>query len=118
MSWQETHRYYAALHEVEQELDRTVGRVLPWRVEYAESFGDRHGLLLALWRRWEVMVQAKVEQPYDPAGRATAPLRELAGAHPGLLRAIRAHIDDLDAGLTVTDPVADAAGRSVLGGVA
>lgn len=118
MSWQQTHRYYAALREVEQELDRTIGGVLPWRAEYAEIFGDRHGLLLALWRRWEVMVQAKVERPYDPAGRATTRLRELAGAHPGLVRAIRARADDLDAGLTVTDPAGQTAGRSELDGVA
>ncbi|WP_028922065.1 hypothetical protein [Pseudonocardia acaciae] len=118
MSWRETHLYYAALREVEQELDGAVGGVLPWRAEYAEIFGDRHGLLLALWRRWEVMVQAKVERPYDPGGRATAPLRELAAAHPGLVRAIRANTEDLDPGLTVTDPAGAAHAERREAGVA
>lgn len=48
MGWPETHRYYAALRAVEEELNRTGDGPLPWRAEYAEIFGDRHGLLLAL----------------------------------------------------------------------
>lgn len=88
MGWPETHRYYAALHAVEEELDRTDDDVLPWRAEYAEIFGDRHGLLLALSRRWQVLVQAQVERPYEEDGRPSAELRALADAHPGLVKAI------------------------------
>jgi hypothetical protein len=91
MGWPETHRYYAALRAVEEELDRTGGGVLPWHADYAEIFGDRHGLLLALWRRWEVLVQAQVERPYDEDGRPTAELLHLAVAHPGLVRVANRH---------------------------
>ncbi|QWF77819.1 hypothetical protein [Amycolatopsis sp. CA-230715] len=82
MGWQEAHRYYAALREVERELDRTADGAVPWRAEYAEIFGDRRGLLLALRRRWDLMVQAQVEP--DGAPR----LRELAQEHPGLARVV------------------------------
>lgn len=85
MGWPETHRYYAALRAVEEELNRTGDGPLPWRAEYAEIFGDRHGLLLALSRRWLVLVQAQVEQRPDDE------LRELAAAHPGLIQAIERH---------------------------
>ncbi|HEY4458509.1 MAG TPA: hypothetical protein VGN81_29625 [Pseudonocardiaceae bacterium] len=88
MGWPETHRYYAALRTVEEELDRTGDGLLPWRAEYAEIFGDRHGLLLALSRRWQVLVQAQVERLYDEDGRPSAELRDLTDAHPGLVRAI------------------------------
>jgi hypothetical protein len=85
MGWPETHRYYAALRTVEEELNHTGDGVLPWRAEYAEIFGDRHGLLLALSRRWQVLVQAQVEQRPDEE------LRELADAHPGLVQTIERH---------------------------
>ena len=88
MGWPETHRYYDALRAVEEELDRTDGDALPWRAEYAEIFGDRHGLLLALSRRWQVLVQAQVERPHDEDGQPSAELRALANAHPGLVNAI------------------------------
>ena len=95
MGWPETHRYYAALREIEHGLDRTES--LPWKPEYAAIFGDRHGLLLALWRRWEVMVQAQ-------GGDVT--LTELAVAHPGLVGVLRAHATELEP-LRFTDPVGE-----------
>ncbi len=94
MGWDEAHRYYAALREIEDELDRTGDGMPPWRAGYAEVFGDRRGLLLALWRRWEVTVQAQA---------GDRPLRELAAEHPGLLRALRRNAAGLG-GLSFTDP--------------
>ncbi|WP_031469217.1 hypothetical protein [Sciscionella sediminilitoris] len=87
MGWNETHRYYAALREVTEELERSGEPVLPWRAEYAEIFGDRRGLLLALRRRWELLVQAQVEPFHEPDRR----LRELGEENSGLLRLLRRH---------------------------
>ncbi|GAA1958450.1 hypothetical protein [Amycolatopsis minnesotensis] len=92
MGWPETHRYYAALRQVEQDLDHAGDGTVPWRAEYAEIFGDRRGLLLALRRRWDLMVQAQAEPP------AAQRLRELAEEHPGLVRAL--HLDTARFGAT------------------
>jgi hypothetical protein len=96
MGWPETHRYYAALREIENTLNRTEDGMLPWSTRYEVIFGDHHGLLLALWRRWELMVQAQVAD-----GGVT--LTGLAVAHPGLLRVLRAHAAELEP-LRFTDP--------------
>ena len=82
MGWTETHRYYAALREVEAALDR--GQPLPWRPGYAEIFGSRDGLLRALSRRWRVLVEA-----WDDGEPWPAAMGELAHAHPGLVAALR-----------------------------
>ncbi|WP_436495069.1 hypothetical protein [Actinokineospora sp. HUAS TT18] len=87
MTWSETNSYYAALRSVAADLEHSRG-VVPWRPEYTPIFGDRDGLLVALRRRWVVMVQAQVEWPLDRAGRATEELRAFAARHPGLLAAI------------------------------
>jgi hypothetical protein len=86
MGWTETHRYYAALREVERTLDH--GQPLPWRAGYAEIFGDRDGLLLALSRRWRVLVEA-----WDDGEPWPATIGELARAHPGLVAALRRYGD-------------------------
>jgi hypothetical protein len=106
MGWPQTHRYYAALREIESTLNRTEDGMPAWRTQYAVIFGDRHGLLLALWRRWELMVQAQVAD-----GGVT--LTELAVAHPGLLRVLRTHATELEP-LRFTDP----AGELAWGGAA
>jgi hypothetical protein len=93
MSWESTHEYYRTLREVEDELDRSTGIEsfddLPWQPSYAQIFGDRAGLLLALRRRWQLLVQAQVEQAYDPAGVPTVELIALAARHRGLAAALR-----------------------------
>lgn len=99
MGWPETHRYYAALRGIENALDQTHGSTLPWGLEYATIFGDRHRLLLALWRRWEIMVEAQV-------GDGGVTLAQLAVAHPGLVLLLRAHAAEL-APLRFTDPVGE-----------
>jgi len=82
MGWTETHRYYAALREVEAALDR--GETLPWRPGYGEIFGDRDGLLLALSRRWRVLVEA-----WDDGEPWPAAIGELVRAHAGLVAELR-----------------------------
>ena len=82
MGWTETQRYYATLREVERALDQ--GQPLPWRPGYAEIFGDRNGLLVALSRRWRVLVEA-----WDDGEPWPAAIGELVRAHPGLVAALR-----------------------------
>jgi hypothetical protein len=83
MGWTQTHQYYAALREVEAELDR--GGEIPWRTEWAELFGDPEGLVTAVVRRWRVLAEAQLADVFEPAG--TSP-EELAAAHPGLARIV------------------------------
>ncbi|SDI95928.1 hypothetical protein SAMN05444157_0995 [Frankineae bacterium MT45] len=89
MNWKQTHQRYAALREIEAELDRRLDGELPWRPEYATVFGDRRGLLLALNLQWNVASQAQLDDQFlDDAELADA-RRELAARHPGLLLALR-----------------------------
>ena len=88
MSWEQTHRYYAALHAIVAELEQTGGS-FAWQAEYAAIFGDRAGVRLALDRYWRLMVQAQVDDLYDASGQPSADLRRLAARHRGLLTALR-----------------------------
>jgi len=59
MSWETTHRRWAALREVAAAAE--FSREVPWRPEYAELFGDREGLLAALRYRADLAVQAQLD---------------------------------------------------------
>jgi hypothetical protein len=89
MSWQDVHRYYAALHQVEDDLDRTGDGVLLWRPEYEEIFGSPRRLHLALRSYWRNMIRAQVEWDDDRNWRRIHAAQQLAAAHPGLARAAR-----------------------------
>jgi hypothetical protein len=58
MTWDETHRRWRALREIETRLAvaADAGRPvrLPWNEEYVELFGDRDGLVAALRYRWRL----------------------------------------------------------------
>jgi hypothetical protein len=99
MSWQDAHRYNAALRAVETELNWTADGRPVWRPEYAEIFGTPQRLLLALRSRWETMVHAQIGDDLVADGRHSDEMLALAAAHPGLLGALaRAHaIDWIDA---------------------
>jgi hypothetical protein len=87
MSWQDAHRYRTALRTAEADLNRT-GGLLIWRGEYAEVFGSRSRLWLALRSHWQTMVQAQAEFDYELDGTPSVPIRDLVDAHPGLARAL------------------------------
>jgi hypothetical protein len=91
MTWRQAHLYYEALLAVVADVERTADGTLPWRPEFAEVFGDPAGLVLALRRRWQLMVQAQVEVPYDPSGQPSAALRTLAEHNRGMLAVLRRH---------------------------
>ncbi|NYJ03674.1 hypothetical protein HNR19_004372 [Nocardioides thalensis] len=65
MTWNETHRRWRALREIETWLgeaargDRPV--TLPWSEEYAELFGDRAGLLTLLRYRLKLARDAQLD---------------------------------------------------------
>lgn len=88
MSWSETNRYYAALREIEADLDRRRDGVVPWRPEYAEIFGGPDGLTQALRLRWQRMVEAQVDAPDEAPFRRREQERSLATEHQGLLLAL------------------------------
>jgi hypothetical protein len=85
MGWTETHRYYTALREIEQVLDR--GEDVPWRPEWADVFGSPTGLGAALTRRWRVLAEAQLADVFEPLGTT---VDELTQAHPGLARVVAA----------------------------
>jgi hypothetical protein len=88
MGWTDTHRYYATLRAVEDELNRRGDGVIVWHREYADVFGSVQVLRLALHTRWETMLRAQVDVPCDAEGRPSPELCELAAAHRGLLLAL------------------------------
>lgn len=85
MSWDFAGRFYRALREAEQALDRGAAEP-PWRPEYAELFGTPERLHLALLMRWRTMVQAQVDPAHaDPEET----MEQLRAAYPGLSRFVR-----------------------------
>lgn len=85
MTWQETHRRWQALREIEQtsRLDPT-GEV-PWNDDYASIFGDRDHLVAALRYRWNLALEAQVDHDLDPDIRAEL-VRALRERNAGILR--------------------------------
>jgi hypothetical protein len=88
MSWDDAHRYRAALRAAEADLDRCETGVVEWRPEYAEVFGTPQRLLLALRSYWVTMVQAQIEWRPEGHLRRMETARKLAAEHPGLVRAL------------------------------
>lgn len=61
MSWELTHRRWAALREVAATADVVRDGELPWKDEYAELFGDRDGLAAALRYRHDLATSAQLD---------------------------------------------------------
>lgn len=61
MSWDETHRRWAALREVAATAEFRHDGELPWKDEWAELFGDRDGLVAALRYRHELALSAQLD---------------------------------------------------------
>ena len=88
MSWQDAHRYNAALRQVETDLKATADGRLFWRPEYREIFGSPERLLDALWSRWETMVHAQIGDDLLVDGRHSDEMLTLAAAHAALVRTL------------------------------
>jgi hypothetical protein len=88
MSWEDAHRYNAALRAVETELNWDADGEIHWRPEYADIFGSPHRLLLALRSRWETMVHTQISDDLVVDGWPSEEMWALATAHPGMARAL------------------------------
>ncbi|GAB1510854.1 hypothetical protein [Actinophytocola sp. KF-1] len=87
MSWQRTHDWWRAVREAEAALTRDPDGDLPWHADWADLFGDRRGLLLALRYRWSLLVAAQLD-PELPEHVRERTWRDLTTRHAGLLRAL------------------------------
>ncbi len=99
MSWEMTHRRWAALHEVAAAAE--FSREIPWRPEYAELFGDRDGLIAALRYRSELAAQAQLD-PDLPMEAYQEREQVLASRDRGVRRLLRRHANRHD-GTSVDD---------------
>ncbi|KQY50983.1 hypothetical protein ASD30_21120 [Nocardioides sp. Root140] len=85
MTWQETHRRWQALREIEESTRLDLSGELPWNDEIALIFGDRDCLVAHLRYRWNLTVEAQLDQDLGPDERV-AVLRDLRARHAGVLR--------------------------------
>ena len=99
MSWETTHRRWAALREVAAAAEYS--RELPWRPEYAELFGDRDGLAAALRYRSDLAAQAQLD-PDLPMEAYQEREQVLAARDRGIRRLLRRHVGRHD-GASIED---------------
>ena len=90
MSWQETHRRWRAIRDVEAEIDTGAPGVLPWNERYAEVFGTRDELLRALEYRSSLIVQAQLD-PELPDDVLAETFRDITLRHAPLLGVLDAY---------------------------
>lgn len=88
MSWETTHRRWAAMREVAAAAE--FSRETPWRPEYAELFGDREGLLAALRYRSDLAAQAQLD-PDLPMEAYKERVRARRERDRGVQRLLRSH---------------------------
>jgi hypothetical protein len=87
MTWTETHRRWAALRDVQAEINRRHDGELPWSDALAEIFGTRHQLALALQYAWTLTLTARVDNAVELDGAGAA--RLAAQRHAGRTAAVR-----------------------------
>lgn len=87
MTWEQAHRRYAALREIERLADADATGALPWTPAYAEVFGSRDLLLVALRHRWRTLVECQVDPELGAEVLQRTRVR-LESEHAGLLRVL------------------------------
>jgi hypothetical protein len=103
MGWTETHRRWQALQEIEARanaaLEQGVGPEIPWSEDYAEIFGDRAALVVALRHRWQQAQRAQLDS-HLPERVLEEQWCRLRTRHAGVLRLLEqydgATVDALD----------------------
>lgn len=90
-SWDTHHRRSTALRGVIAQLD--VEAELPWDASLAEVFGDRTGLLVALYDLWNRRLLARLDLALELHDIPTASVAEAWSAVAGELRGVRAVLD-------------------------
>jgi hypothetical protein len=101
MTWQDAHRYNAALRQVREDLEKSAADRLVWRPEYADIFGTPDRLIAALRSRWQTTVHAQISDAVVVNGCHSDEMLALALQHRAVLRLLaREHaIDWVDAEL-------------------
>lgn len=80
------------MRAAEAAIDRDPDGDLPWEAGFAELFGDRDGLVLALRYRWSLLVEAQVD-PALSQHEQERTWRDLTTRHAGLLRTLDRFIE-------------------------
>jgi hypothetical protein len=74
MTWTQTQKRWAALRDVQVEINRRHDGELPWSAELADIFGTRHHLALALQYAWTLTLTARVDNAVELDGAGAARL--------------------------------------------
>jgi hypothetical protein len=101
MTWDEAHRYNAALRQVREDLQKSAGDRLVWRPEYRDIFGTKDRLVAALRSRWQTTVHAQISDAVIVNGCHSDEMLALALQHRAVLRLLAKEkaIDWVDAEL-------------------
>lgn len=89
MSWNQTHRRWAALREIDA-LANAGCTELPWNAEYAELFGDRDALAAALEYRWNLARTTQLDSHLSESALEEQ-RRRLTERHAGVLQMLANH---------------------------
>lgn len=94
MSWDTHHARTAALRGVTAQLD--LGQDLPWDDDLAAVFGDRTGLLVALYDLWNRRLLARLDLALELHDIPAASVAEAWTAVASELRGVRRVLDQHD----------------------
>lgn len=90
MTWQETHRRWHAIREIEAAIDDGPAGVLPWNDRYEQIFHTRAELVRALEYRWTLIMQAQLD-PELPDDVLAETFRDITLRHAPLLGVLETH---------------------------
>ncbi len=106
--WALTHRRWAVLHDIEQELTSAVEAGLPvrlpWRDDYADLFGQRAALVAMLRYHWRLAEEAQLDP--DLPERTFDDVRHRLGRRFAGVQRLLAQIDASDSEVAKRLPVA------------
>jgi hypothetical protein len=105
MSWSETHERYRIIRKVVATAERDSTGTLPWRDEYATSFGTPDGLVAALRQRWQRTCETQLEATMSDDEIQTRH-RELLIEHAAVLRILDRYVAIAPRPATHLSPVA------------
>ena len=91
MSWTETHERYRIIREVVEAAQADPTGALPWKAEYAASFGTPDDLVAALRQRWQRTCEAQLEAHLSDE-ELQARHRTLMNEHAPVLRILDRYV--------------------------
>lgn len=90
MTWTETHERYRIIREVVAAAEADPSGKLPWREEYAGTFGTPDDLVAALRLRWQRTCEAQLESHLSDE-ELQERHRKLLNDHAAVLRILDNH---------------------------